>query len=383
MLVHHWNHETATGVVAGEAALALARAADLPEQIAYILNDLYSCYLEAHRPAEAAAAITEAVQRWRALGNLPMLADALINIAEFQVTERNYAGAIALVDEALAISQRIDNVWGQAYAYFARSMVQFQLGRLGQARHEFAQCIDLAGRAGFVFAQVIGRGMLGWVYWQLGAPDRAEQLLATAVQVADQKVPVLRTMPLGMLLEVLIETAQWDRAAVLAARPDVVEMLAGPTDGSAGFVFTLHLALGELALQQGRRGDALAHAESAIAILRQMLMVPALPDALEFMSRARLAGGDLAGARAALDEARAVTEPVGARRMLWAIYRTLAAVATAEGHAAEAARHLAAARAELAYLADQIDDPVLLQSFLARPAVRAVWEGLGDSSESP
>src|SRR5204863_6037255 len=113
-----------------------------------------------------------------------------------------------------------------------------------------------------------------------------------------------------------------------------------------------------------------------------MPMVPSLADALEFVGRVRLAQGDRAGARAALDEARAVTEPVGARRMLWAIYRTLAAVAAAEGDPAAAARHQAAARAEVAYLVEQIDDPALRASFLARSAIRAVWQEPGDGSAS-
>ncbi|MBI1879873.1 MAG: hypothetical protein HYR94_16905, partial [Chloroflexi bacterium] len=57
-----------------------ARQLDLREQMAFILHDLgYGfAFMSNFKPAKAA--FQEAVELWRALGNLPMLADSLVGV---------------------------------------------------------------------------------------------------------------------------------------------------------------------------------------------------------------------------------------------------------------------------------------------------------------
>ena len=103
----------------GERSLALARAENLREQMAFTLNDLARPYAFTGRMAEAFRAQAEADTLWRDLGNLPMLADNLSNWGTYSFLFGDYKPSFPRVHEALRISQEIGNVWGQAYASVA------------------------------------------------------------------------------------------------------------------------------------------------------------------------------------------------------------------------------------------------------------------------
>jgi tetratricopeptide (TPR) repeat protein len=374
MLIYRWGQDLPAALAAGEAALALARAHDLAEQIAFTLNDLYHCYLALERYDEAAAVSAEVLVRWRTLGNLTMLADALASRAGFYIRTRDYPAALALADEALTVSRGIGNLWGQANARYIRGLCLYHQGRFTAARAEAEQCFDLANRSGFVLRQVNSASLQTLIYNALGLPARADAVLQQLAHLA-AKMPGSQDNLLGLRLRVRATAAAWADVAALAANPDVAALL----PESPTLRFYLHMACGEWALAEGR--PAQDHADGAVAVMRQEQPSTSLADALELQGRARLAAGDLVGARQALDEARELTATTGTRRILWRIYRTLAAVASAAGEVVQAAQYHAAARAELVYIVDQLDDPALRQAFLARPAIRAVWEGPGASLE--
>ena len=71
-----WGDEEKAREV-GEAGLALARALNLEETLAYTLNDLHWVYVSLGEIRQAQTYLEEAVAHWRALSNIPMLLDSL------------------------------------------------------------------------------------------------------------------------------------------------------------------------------------------------------------------------------------------------------------------------------------------------------------------
>ncbi len=100
----------------GERALEIARTIGWKEQVAYILNDIADIYGDTGKLEQGRAGLQQAGDLWRELDNQPMLADSLSNSGLWRMLEGDFAGSIAAYDEAYAISQRIQNVWGQAYS---------------------------------------------------------------------------------------------------------------------------------------------------------------------------------------------------------------------------------------------------------------------------
>jgi hypothetical protein len=94
-----------------------------------------------------------------------------------------------------------------------------------------------------------------------------------------------------------------------------------------------------------------------------------LPDASYLKGRSLLAQGRRNEARAALEQARAVAEEMGCRRMLWPILFALSQAVTGEG---ERQRLLGQAQATIGYIAEHIGDPQLRATFLNTPPVQAV-----------
>jgi len=84
--------------------LAIAREIDLREQLAYTLNDLQGSYFATAQLDRAQAALAEAQELWRELGNMPMLADNLVSTATNDYLSGEYEQALALAEETLQIS---------------------------------------------------------------------------------------------------------------------------------------------------------------------------------------------------------------------------------------------------------------------------------------
>ena len=112
-LAYYWGDRVEQAVGCGERSLALARELDQREQIAQTLTDLGRFwYMRGGRIDQARAALHEASEIWRDLGNLPMLADSLGSAGASHCFFGEYERAIAVSGEALQISESINNTWG-------------------------------------------------------------------------------------------------------------------------------------------------------------------------------------------------------------------------------------------------------------------------------
>ncbi|MDX1650450.1 MAG: hypothetical protein R3263_11410, partial [Myxococcota bacterium] len=144
LLLRLFTGEAARAVEHGERSLTLARQEGLREQTAYALHDLVRAYLFTGRPEDAGAAGEEAQSLWRALDNRAMLADNLTSTTSILIfAEARLAEARARIDEALALSREIDNLWNQSYAYHILGTLHFLQGRLGQSTTANRRAVEL------------------------------------------------------------------------------------------------------------------------------------------------------------------------------------------------------------------------------------------------
>jgi class 3 adenylate cyclase/tetratricopeptide (TPR) repeat protein len=160
----------ARAVEHGEKALALSREAGDVETMAYAMNDIARAYSMSGQIAEADAAFAQARDMWEELNNLPMLADALSMWAQMRQMQGQLKSAATLADEALAVSTRIGNLWGQSLSAFTLGSILIVLGRVSDGLQLLWYAMAVGDRAGFLAPRFSGTILLVWTYRQLGLP---------------------------------------------------------------------------------------------------------------------------------------------------------------------------------------------------------------------
>ncbi|MCI0556698.1 MAG: hypothetical protein L0287_37645, partial [Anaerolineae bacterium] len=181
----------------GKVALALAQESKDQEQLAFVLNDfcrLHTCRGEFEK---SHAFIREARELWRALDNQVMLADSLGSETEAYFNAGEYKLALECCGQALEISEKIDNLWGQSYDRMLLAFVHFEMGQLGRGIQLAEHSIQLADQAGLIASSISLRSELSWVYAYCGAFEKSLPLIEEAMRVADSKQPAWKSFPLA------------------------------------------------------------------------------------------------------------------------------------------------------------------------------------------
>jgi tetratricopeptide (TPR) repeat protein len=356
-------------VAYGEQSLAIARALDLREQMAFTLNDIAYAYVLTNQSDASLAALTEARGLWHELGNLPMLSDNLANTSIRQFASGDYDQALASAAESFHISQSIGNQWGQASSQLVVGQIHMDRGEPDNAIASIEAAVRLGEPIGHSFALFM-QADLGWLYGMLG---RIEWGLETAQQVYQRALkdplPIARLGPLAALAR--LQVLKGD----LVAAHNLVQEGYVSYDPAIQLLFShraLALADGELALAQKDYERALAVMNKLLAELGRSQTRPFVPDALYIASQALLALGRPTEANAALHTARAKAEAMTSRRMLWPILISLGEIAARQGNGAQAEALREAARVIVQYIADHTSSAKLHGAFLALPSVRAV-----------
>jgi len=163
-------------VVYGEEALALTRALDWREQMAYTLNDLSYAYLMLGEMNKVDACAAEARALWRELDNKPMLTDNLNAAGMSLVLRGKYAAALEAGREARALSQTISNLWGETSSYMVEGYVHLERGELADALADFQNCMRLGDPIGVLGPTMMARFEVALIYSFCGAHERAEQM---------------------------------------------------------------------------------------------------------------------------------------------------------------------------------------------------------------
>jgi tetratricopeptide (TPR) repeat protein len=322
---------------------------------------MQAVYLSLGRFDRALEAIEEARALWSSLGNLPMLSDSLISSAVQRVVAGDFAKAMSLANDGLALSERIGNVWGQAYARMPIALVQFVGWELGPSIETLQSCLALAERAGFLDPMVSMRSILAVTMARLGDLPAALDHVELAFRAAADRnvrwsISAFSARALLWIMKGDLPKARRDLEVL-----DSVQLNHLTLAGESSFMAPL--AWIEAALLAGDLGRGVVLLDEFQG-WSDRLGIHGLDSHL-FTYRGILMErmGRLEEARRALDRAVEVTRSQGIGAAAWIPLATLASLEAADGLDAEADRFRREAAARLATIEVGITDPRLRSLF--------------------
>jgi class 3 adenylate cyclase/tetratricopeptide (TPR) repeat protein len=349
----------------GERALSLARGSEDREQLAYVLNDLCRLYTCRGEFEKAYGVIEEARALWRSLDNEVMLADSLGSEAEARFNAGQFERSIQRSREALQITERIENYWGQSYDKMLMSFVLLERADLGQGIQLAEQSIQLADRAGLIASAIGLRSELAWIYSYCGALQKGLEVVDVAFQVAETRQPAWKAFPQAAKTRMYL--LQGDiQSALETAGERLLEPISIPY---ARYTIFLSLANVELAISKGEYEFALDLAEALLKEVFPLTHVD-VPDVLHWKGLALLGLGRIDESYQTLTEARVLAEESGCNLQLWYILQMLADIDAEQGHPEEAAAKRQAALQIVERIAESLHETGLDDVFLNQPRIQ-------------
>ena len=373
MLVKLYGQEDAEQAVRyGEESVAVAREHNLPEELAYALNDLAKAYFFIGRPEESQAAGREAGELFRDLGNMPMLTDNLSGASFAMMFAGDLEQSLSLAEESLRVSESIHNTWGEIGAKNSIGFVKLESGLYSDAVRAAEEVVALS--QGVMFeGPVAGVAFLAWILAQHGDIDRAIEVAGRISQGAAETKGADPT-DLAVAAYVSLRAGNLEQASqafeeVYASRADAKQ-----NDFTSLFGLFDSIAC-EIALVSHDYDRVLEVSGRRIEMGRAMGLRMFLADFLRFKAQALIALERPDEARGVLAEARAVAEAQGSRRSLWPILSVASRLEADQGHHAEAEALRLEATEEVEFIAEHAGSPERRALFLALPLASAVLEG--------
>lgn len=364
----------------GERSLALARELGLRELVAYTLNDLAFPYGISAKFAASRAALEEAIEIWKDLGNLAMLSDTIANTIQLDYYAGDLEGAARSSAEALRLSQMTGSLWGQAYSQMWVGTVFAEQGDYGTALRVMEECIRTAEAANFLPPQVATRIDYAWVLGELG-------LLGQALEEAERVNSLLAGIPPFAIFVLAVRLRLFLLAGDLGAAERVSEQEVfrgdSPFKDDPDGLTRIALAEAELALAHKDYAKALATLEPAIELLTTYQVVPFLPELLYLKCKVLDAQGDTEVALTILADAQRKAETLPSRRILWQILGTLSAIESRRGNIQIAQTLRAQAREVVAYIVERLGSTTRESSFMALPRVASLFQEDGPGIIAP
>lgn len=358
----------------GERAASIARELGMRELLAYILHDIFFPYLYTGQIARTEAVLAEACDLWRALGNLPMLAETLIFTCHTYLFTGRYAEALPFSDEAWRVGVESRHVYSQSYSRMFVGRIFLDRGDSAYAIGLMREAIRQGEEVGFYGTLVFTRADLAWAYGWLGDVPRGLALARQAEQ-AGGAVPNFQLLPLAALVRLHVRAGDLAAAqAVIATMrrkyrnfDDLKQVTGALVSAWADVV----LAEASCALALRAEAQVVVWLDDFIPQLRAGQLRHFMPEALWLHARALNTLGRISDAHAALTQARAEAEAIGSRRMLWQILATLSELAAQRGDDGETRALKHQAREHITYIADHCP-PELRASFLHQPEVEQI-----------
>jgi class 3 adenylate cyclase/tetratricopeptide (TPR) repeat protein len=367
MLTYLFSKRPDQALEHGELALSLARESDDREQLAFVLNDLcrlYTCRGEFEKAYEV---IQEARELWRMLDHQVMLADSLGSEAEARFNAGEFKQALKCSQDALQITEKIENLWGQSYDRMLMSFVYLEIGQVGIGIQLAEQSIQLADDAGLIASSIGLRSELAWFYAYSGAFEKGYDLIAQALQVAEAKQPAWKAFP--QAAKIRMHLLQGDvRSAGQFAGNALFEPISIPY---ARYTIFLCLANIELAVSRGDHGMGLSLADDLLSEVIPLTRVD-IPDVLLWKGKALIGLRQFDEAYQVLNEACSLAKRLDAKPQLWSILANLSTVNFKLGKDEEAEANRKEARAIIQQIAESLHEIGLSESFLNQPRIQAL-----------
>jgi len=353
----------------GETALTLARDLGDSEQLAFVLNDLCRLYTCLGRFEDAYIVIKEARSLWIEQNNQVMLADSLGSEAEAAYNAGEFARAFENCQQALQVSERIKNIWGQSYDRMLMTFILLQEGQLGKAIPLGEHSTRQADEAGLIASSITLRAELAWTHASCGAFDEAYRMVAHAIQFAESTQPAWRVFPQAAkvrihLLHGDIESAQRE-AGDAPLQPISIPY--------ARFTIFIVLANIELAYAKGNHATALSMIDELLKEVEPLTRLD-VPDVLRMKGLALTALDRYDEALQVLAEACSRARGIGANLQLWRSYASLADVHEKLGNNQEAELNRNEARKIIGQIAESLREIGLHDSFLNQAQVQNLMQ---------
>ncbi|MEO8354459.1 MAG: hypothetical protein ABI621_00955, partial [Chloroflexota bacterium] len=349
----------------GETALTLARDLGDPEQLAFVLNDLCRLYTCLGRYDDAYVVIKEARGLWIEQNNHVMLADSLGSEAEAAYNAGEFVRAFENCQQALQISEKVKNIWGQSYDCMLMTFILLQEGQLGKAIPLGERSVQQADEAGLIASSITLRSELGWIHAFCGTFDEAYRMVAHAIRFAESTQPAWRVFPQAAkvrihLLHGDIESAQRE-AGEAPLQPISIPY--------ARFTIFIILANIELAYAGGDYATALSMIDELLKEVEPLTRLD-VPDVLRMKGLALIELDRYDEALQVLTEACARAAGIGANLQLWLSYSDLADLHEKLGNHQEAGSKRNEARKIIGQIAESLLEIGLRDSFLDQPRVK-------------
>ncbi|MDR3036400.1 MAG: tetratricopeptide repeat protein, partial [Kitasatospora sp.] len=288
--------DLANVVVEYEAAQEQARRADWPYGEAVALQGIGVGTKQLGRPREALGFYRQAVTLFRAVGRASDQAAALSNTASAHLVLGEPAQAGAALDEALPLAR--DTPHFHALILVNRGLVCQRLGALDEAGAVLGEALETAVAAGSEYAQAIALETLGMVHADADRPVPARQAFTRALELADRAENNVCRTACHVGLAALARTG--GRPAEAAEHLAQARELADRTGETIGRTTVLwgtgelHLANGEPveALRAQAAAQDLAHEGAQFLLARLRLLAALAHQALDDPTQARLAAED-------------------------------------------------------------------------------------------
>jgi|GEM_PF-1189094 len=348
-----------------QQALELARSANLGDLAGYALTEL-TIQMEMLGRAQAARDYADqALMEFRALDNQPMVVDALAgrSVCSFYLGEVDASRAAA--EEGIRISRATENIWGGIYNQLALLQTTCDVGdfdRLlseGEGLRELTRQVGFPPFRGFILNTLI-RALL-----ELGQLERAQALGEECFQALDQMgVPIWQEVGRSTRGLVMAHRGNFDEAHAM------LDPLWQIGDDRLQTLFSLQFAgsaIPALALAQGRLDFGISFCNWMLNHHAREKTWRLACDIYYYRGLLHHAGGHLDLAERDLDRAREIAEQTRYRLLLWHVDAALGKIYAQRDEKPRAREARQRAADLLRALAQNISDPPLRDSFLARP----------------
>jgi DNA-binding winged helix-turn-helix (wHTH) protein/tetratricopeptide (TPR) repeat protein len=313
-------------LVASERALARARDLSAPSLEARALFQKISALVDLGRAPEAREAVAEARRLLVGWGAEPAFrSDLLIREGNLLNSVGDTEGARKAWLTALEVETAIGRVTSLSYLHFNLSIVAHVEGEIDEEERRLREGLGACGAAGRLDCREFAYPSLGRIALMRGEVAEAERLDREALQLCRETRNAFRERDAANeLAELMLERGRPEEAARIVR--EVQQLLSGIPDAPSFLSSDLLVTSSRCLLATsgvGSSARALAEVEKASAIIREPKGNHGGWIYLQFgLARARAAGGDLEGARAALRALLEVAErsrnlPAGLRARLW------------------------------------------------------------------
>lgn len=353
----------------GELALILARESNDREQLAFVLNDLCRLYTCRGEFEKAYAVIHEARDLWRILDNETMFVDSLGAESEARFNAGDYDKSLELSSQALAMSEKIENAWGQAYNRMLIGFVYTYQGEIGRAIQLGNEAVLLGDRASLLASTIGTRSDLAWLYGCYGAIEKGLELIEEALIAAETKQPDWKDLPLAIKVRLHLLNGDIDSAEqVPGSFP--LKPISIPY---ARYTILICLANVEMKLARGNYDEALILVEDLLKEVATLTR-PDVSEVMQTKGNILSSLGRFDEADQVLTQAWTMAEALGSKHELWPILTSLASLKFKLGETEEAKMLQKKAYKIVEEIAETLREGEMRESFLNQPRLRVLMQ---------